>query len=469
MKKTLIAQALAMVLTMTPTFTQAGGVLQSQMDSVFESMINVSQPGAFESQRRGVLTGGSVAIRNKVVDTHIVTLVPPSWKGGCGGIDFFGGSFSFIDADQFIQLMRAVASNASGYAFQLALDNTCPQCMTFINDLRKVIQTLNEYAANSCQLAQGIVNDIAPAHWTKSRTDASIGVMVQGLKTDIFDANSEKDGTSSFQTATKDPKTSAQVFGNIVWQELNKNNVAKWFTQSFGNKQETYEMLMSLTGSVVIDEPKETAVGNGGKSDTTPIRTLQGTIHLEELIEGGNVQLYKCDDPDKCLNPGFVNSTLSSLRDKIYNTLVGTPKTTGLITAYADRTGTVKVSDEAKALSAAIPQAAGVLIRNLSLRSEDTARSFAVELSYALAADMSLMMVNDMFEAVSNAVSTSQKPQTEKVIKSITDRRRAFMDEYLQYGQKHPTLAQMIQYYNNINPLMRNPELTAEQALPTTK
>lgn len=31
-----------------------------------------------------------------------------------------------MNADQIVQLMRAVAANAKGYAFQLALDNVFP-------------------------------------------------------------------------------------------------------------------------------------------------------------------------------------------------------------------------------------------------------------------------------------------------------------------------------------------------------
>ena len=221
MRKTLIAQALAVIMSVTP-LVATSGALQSQMDSVFDSMINVTRPGVFEGQRR------------------------------CGGIDFFGGSFSFIDADQFIQLMRAVASNAAGYAFQLALDNTCTQCMTYINDLKRIIQALNQYAGNSCQLAQGIVNDLAPAKWEKSRSDASIKGVAQGLFPDIFAANSEKDGKSAMSTAASDPNISKEVFGNVVWQTLQKQNVAAWFTTSFSNKYEGYELLMSMTGTSVM-------------------------------------------------------------------------------------------------------------------------------------------------------------------------------------------------------------------------
>ena len=308
MRKTLIAQALAVIMSVTP-LVATSGALQSQMDSVFDSMINVTRPGVFEGQRRGVVSAGSVYVRNKIVDTNVVTFVPPSWKGGCGGIDFFGGSFSFIDADQFIQLMRAVASNAAGYAFQLALDNTCTQCMTYINDLKRIIQALNQYAGNSCQLAQGIVNDLAPAQWEKSRSDASIKGMNHGLFNDIFAANSEKDGKSAMNTAASDPNISQEIFGNIVWQTLQKQNVASWFTSSFSNKYEGYELLMSMTGSYIIDKPVEKEVGNGVKSDSTPMKPVTRIVHLRDLIDGGaNVEVYKCDDSgsdSQCLKPGL--------------------------------------------------------------------------------------------------------------------------------------------------------------------
>ena len=59
MRKTLIAQALAVIMSVTP-LVATSGALQSQMDSVFDSMINVTRPGVFEGQRRGVVSAGWV-------------------------------------------------------------------------------------------------------------------------------------------------------------------------------------------------------------------------------------------------------------------------------------------------------------------------------------------------------------------------------------------------------------------------
>ena len=199
MKKSLkLTTASILVAAVLTSSVVDAGPLQNQLDNVFNSMVNTTTPGAYESQRRGVLAGGSVYVRNKVVNTQIASLAPPSWKGGCGGIDFFGGSFSFINADQFIQLQRAVASNALGYAFQLALSSTCGECMATADKLLATIQKLDRYA-NSCPLEQDIVNDswnaMGYAKDNKAMTDASL----IGAYDDIFEATNDMGGGNDEQ------------------------------------------------------------------------------------------------------------------------------------------------------------------------------------------------------------------------------------------------------------------------------
>jgi conjugative transfer pilus assembly protein TraH len=100
--------------------------LNAEMDSLFGTLVNVTDPSAQMGQRRGVLSGGSLVARNRIVNVNPISLVPPSFEAGCGGIDLFGGSFSFVNAAQFTNLLRGIASNAAGYAFQLALTTMMP-------------------------------------------------------------------------------------------------------------------------------------------------------------------------------------------------------------------------------------------------------------------------------------------------------------------------------------------------------
>ena len=163
--------------------------LQQEMDAMFGTMTNATAPTAHLGQRRGVISGGSVVSRNRVMNTNMVSFVPPSFSAGCGGIDLFGGSFSFINMNQFVNLMRAVASNAAGYAFQLAINAMCPDCGNVMSDLQKKVQQLNQMFSNSCQLAQGLVNDAASVLPEKVQSDMKMSTISfsKGV-TDVFGA-----------------------------------------------------------------------------------------------------------------------------------------------------------------------------------------------------------------------------------------------------------------------------------------
>ncbi|MEY2696275.1 MAG: hypothetical protein RL333_413, partial [Pseudomonadota bacterium] len=170
---------LALALWGHMTFAWAG--LDQDLDRMFDSMSNVSHPTAQMGQRRGVLSGGSVVIRNRVMRTQPVTLTPPGFSGGCGGIDLYGGSFSYINQAEFMGLLRSIAANAGGYAFQLGINAMCPDCGSLMSDLQKKVQSLNEHLSNSCQLAQGIVNDGMSAMDAQQRNRLSQISLEEGL------------------------------------------------------------------------------------------------------------------------------------------------------------------------------------------------------------------------------------------------------------------------------------------------
>src|SRR5574337_1610945 len=103
-------------------------------------------------QRRGVITGGSMVARNRVMSANMVSFVPPSFSAGCGGIDLFSGSFSFINMNQFVDLMRAVAANAAGYAFQMA--------QGLVNDAASLLpgKVQNDMKMSTISFSQGVTD-----------------------------------------------------------------------------------------------------------------------------------------------------------------------------------------------------------------------------------------------------------------------------------------------------------------------
>lgn len=72
-KLRLLSVAVAMTMaSMSVPMASAGG-LQNKMDAVFNDMSNVSRPGVFETQRRGVLSGGSAYVRSPIMNTELST------------------------------------------------------------------------------------------------------------------------------------------------------------------------------------------------------------------------------------------------------------------------------------------------------------------------------------------------------------------------------------------------------------
>ena len=88
---------------------------------MLNTLSSSSSPAVYQSQRRGVITGGSFHARTSINETNLTGFVPPNFSAGCGGIDLYGGSFSFINSEQFNKLIRDIAGNASGYLLGLAI------------------------------------------------------------------------------------------------------------------------------------------------------------------------------------------------------------------------------------------------------------------------------------------------------------------------------------------------------------
>ncbi len=172
--------ATAALLSLTLTSMTASADINNQLTQMFDSMSNTTAPGGYESATRGGVTGGSFVLRNRLTNIQLVDVQMPSGQGGCGGIDLFGGSFTFINADQFIQLLRNIAANAAGLAFQIALQAIDNALDGKISELQRVVQSLNQLNVSSCQLSKGLLVSTASAINNSALTDAAKQVTNSG-------------------------------------------------------------------------------------------------------------------------------------------------------------------------------------------------------------------------------------------------------------------------------------------------
>lgn len=434
-----------------PNPVHANG-LQQQLNGLFDSMTNVTQPGVFETQRRGVLSGGRFTMKNKIYQENLFHITPPSISAGCGGIDFFGGSFSFINSEQLTQLMRSIAANAAGYAFNIALQTVCETCMSTIETMAKKLQELNQYMGNSCQLAQGLVNDVTSGMDLKGKTNESLVGNTKGFFTDFFDAMKPKEKAPIAELQQRDPETYKKFVGNLVWKEFQKNGTQYWF--SYGD-QVLLEAMMSITGTVIVQEPRDApgSPGEGGSTLEQDVTTLAGhKIKMRDLIAGGTVEIYSCQgDTELCMNAGKGGSgtrtiTLTGITKQIQDVLAGPMDDAGIIGKFARHTGDLTATE--KAFMSNLPEGLGALIRNLSVMHEASARTFVQQSSNVIASAMVYHMVTELFRASRSTLATTNSPYQPLVEKEMQASFDAVHKEYMMLLNQYGNITSLISDYN---------------------
>ncbi len=317
----ILAAVWAVAVLLGPAAARA--TLENEMRGMFNSMINVTDGGYYKSLGRGVVAGPSVVIRNSRVRTDLINFVPPSIDAGCGGIYIFLGSFCFINGEQFIHLMQAIAANAAGYAFDLALQTMCPTCSATMKSLQRVIQKMNEMAGDSCKVAHAAVKFMADklgaTEMSKQMNDGPIAAFAAavGAQADAFSAwlDQVNRGTNTSKVSEEEVR---ELLGNIAWKVLQKNGfVGQAF--SYGN-HELAEALMSFTGTVI--GTKEDA-----SDDAMPmIREYASTLSAKSLLEGSGAtnaeKKYNCGGVDcTALTTGAY--TFKGLQRFVEETLLG--------------------------------------------------------------------------------------------------------------------------------------------------
>ena len=205
------------------------------------SRVNIvsTTTGSVSVDMNVIISGGRISVRASNMTLNPINVRLPNARGGCGGIDLFGGSFSFANSAQWTQLAQNISSNALGYLFTMGLDAVCPACMSNINKIQKSLQSLNETNLNSCQLAQGIVTD-GPLATAKQGWENLTNVFVSATAgADDYTQARNQDTKAAIRGSTNSTMQSEldQYIGNITYKALENNNVGSWWPDSRGGAE----------------------------------------------------------------------------------------------------------------------------------------------------------------------------------------------------------------------------------------
>ena len=288
--------------------TPATADVLSEMNRFWQgAAVNTTGPTAFQGQASGHWTLGNLYLRSPVRSEPIATVNLPSFRAGCGGIDAFAGAFSFIDSDQLVAFARAIAQNAAGFAFELALETISPVIAETMSKLRALAQWANNRNVNSCETAQALVG----AAWAKNdRASASICAAIgtsQGIFTDYAAARHGcgADGKrhSTLAAASGEMADQVPVNVNYAWKAVQASSFLSADTQ-------LAEFAMSVSGTVIVTAPTADADTSGPRVRVLEPLALDRRV-TEILMEGGGaLPVYACDTTAACLNPTLGSVTV---------------------------------------------------------------------------------------------------------------------------------------------------------------
>ena len=284
----------------------------SEMNRFWQgAAVNTTGPTAFEGQASGHWTLGNLYLRSPVRAEPIATVNLPSFRAGCGGIDAFAGAFSFIDSGQLVAFARAIAQNAAGFAFELALETISPVIAETMSKLRALAQWANNRNVNSCETAQALVGAV----WSRNdRASAAICAAIgtsQGIFTDYAAARhgcgADGQRHSTLAAASGEMADQVPVNVNYAWKAVRASSFLASDTQ-------LAEFAMSVSGTVIVTAPTADSDPAGPRVRVLEPLALDRRV-TEVLMEGGgDLPVYRCDTTARCLNPTLGRVTVPADR-----------------------------------------------------------------------------------------------------------------------------------------------------------
>lgn len=288
---------------------------------------NVTQGHAFEGQQAGYYTGGSLYGRTQVRNYQLLSLTLPSVRAGCGGIDLVNGGFSYLGKG-LEDAFKNIANNAASYAFMLGVETITPEIANEMKTLQNFANKVNMSNINSCETAAAAVG----ALWPKTDVAEQQVCSTLGASDNLFSDYTKArmacgDGNQRTKTLNRlqqDDTYRALVFQNInvAWEAIKQDHFLT-------TDSELAELLMNLSGSIIVISGSDDKAAN----HFNRIPSLADNPALiQALLYGGKVDIYRCDEATRCLNPtkqaltiegtsGLVNQ-VNSLLDDMYQHIV---------------------------------------------------------------------------------------------------------------------------------------------------
>jgi hypothetical protein len=307
-------------------------VTADPLSSVFDSYSQGSA-GVYKTSRGTHFYAGNITTRIHQPNTpDLVGFSAPSVKAGCGGIDFYAGSFSLISGDEVVQMARGIAQGAAPYFFNLAISSICAGCGAAMQDLSNRLNELNQFAKASCQQFYKGLDEATG--WSDA---AAKNLAIQPIKYDE-DRGLGKSWVDTVMNAiaSKEPSAGAKesITGNLTYNLLTAMLGPTELTDTtfFSSKEGLKQTLMALIGTGIASY-KPTSNGSSEEyvldsipSNIDPLRLIladTGTADPNYSFDRIDCSQDVTTDP-KCVNVSIVKETMLPLEAQYMALLSGT-------------------------------------------------------------------------------------------------------------------------------------------------
>lgn len=145
------------LLTIAVVLMTSGAAFADDWIDNWIQQATTSGPNMFESQKRGYASAGSLSLRFRNEKDYLVNYAPPRFRAGCGGIDMFLGSVSYLEAEYLMEkLERIVEGGMATFVYDIAMSVLSEPIQKSMKSLEALVDRLNQLQLDDCKAAKGV-------------------------------------------------------------------------------------------------------------------------------------------------------------------------------------------------------------------------------------------------------------------------------------------------------------------------
>lgn len=226
-----------------------------------------SGPNMFESQKRGYASAGSLSLRFRNEDDYLVSFAPPRFRAGCGGIDMFLGSFSYLDEEYLLEkLERIIEGGTATFIYDIAMSVLSEPIQKSMKSLEAIVDRLNQLQIDDCKAAKGVAAYLKSTTSGEDQSEALQKFLVESGISEFYQASQDEyneentdqvregSGVTIEEMTSGCPEEMQRVFftdGSLLANVAEENDIP-----------ESQTLIMSaLVGDVIIEGGRYSVLG----------------------------------------------------------------------------------------------------------------------------------------------------------------------------------------------------------------